>query len=78
MEYWEAVSKRILDLCNQRGITVNRLATLSGLTQSTVDSIVRGKSRNPSLRTMKRICDALGVTLDEFLSDPMFSEIDPD
>lgn len=76
MDFSEAVAKRIKDLCKERGISINKLATLSGLTQSTVDSILKGKSRNPQLRTMKRICDALGIGIDEFLDDPMFESVD--
>lgn len=65
-----AIGYRLVLLCDERGITINRLATLAGLTQSTVDSIVKGKSRNPSIITMKRVCDALGVTVDQFLDYP--------
>ncbi|HHY95897.1 MAG TPA: helix-turn-helix transcriptional regulator [Firmicutes bacterium] len=78
MRFSEALAKRIIRLCQERDISINKLATLSGLPQSTVDSIIRGKSRNPRFTTVKRICEALGITLDELLTDPMFDEVDWD
>ena len=70
----EAVAKRIKNLCKERGISINKLANLSGLTQSTVDSIIRGKSRNPRLATIKKICAGLGITASQFFDDPIFDE----
>ncbi|MEN6324645.1 MAG: helix-turn-helix transcriptional regulator [Syntrophomonas sp.] len=72
----EAVAYRIVDLCNQRGISVNRLANLAGLTQSTVDSILKGKSRSPRLVTLIKISDGLGITIGEFLDDPRINDAD--
>lgn len=64
----EAISKRILELCSDRDITLNKLATISGITQSTLDSIIKGKSKNPSITTLKKIADGLGITISEFLN----------
>ena len=72
----EAVAVRINNLCKKRNISINKLATLSGLTQSTVDSILKGKSRNPRLATIKKICDGLDITMSEFFKDPIFQKID--
>ena len=77
MEYYELYAKRIRDLCRIRGITVNRLASLSGLRQSTVDNILRGVSRNPGARTLHMIASAFGMTLSEFLNFPELNEYDP-
>lgn len=49
MTYSDAVIKRLTDLCSKKNITVNRLATLSGITQSTVDNLIKGKTKNPKL-----------------------------
>lgn len=67
MEYSEIYAFRIRYLCQKRGITINKLATLSGLKQSTIDNIIRGTSKNPKVRTLHRIASALGMTLSEFL-----------
>lgn len=69
-------SQRILNLCRERNITINKLANLSGLTQSTVDSIINGKSKNPSIITLKKICDGLDISLSDFFNHPSFNDID--
>lgn len=68
----DAVAKRIIELCSRKEITINKLATLSGLTQSTVDSIINGKSKNPRLETIKKICIGFDMTIVEFFSSPLF------
>ncbi len=67
MEYYELYAKRIKELCAQRGITINRLATLSGLKQSTINNIIHGASRNPAVRTLHHIAVTFDMTLSEFL-----------
>jgi transcriptional regulator with XRE-family HTH domain len=78
MDIAEAVAKRIEALCEERNISINKLATLSGLTQSTIDSILKGKSRNPRLSTIKKICSGLGISLKDFLDDPIIENADVD
>lgn len=68
MSYNELFALRIKQLCRDKGITINRLATLSGLRQSTIDNIIRGTSRNPKVRTLHQIAVTLGMTLSEFLN----------
>lgn len=76
MKISEAISKKILSIIKERDITINKLATISCLTQSTVDSLVNGKSKNPKLLTIVRICDGLGITLKEFFDDKIFLDLD--
>lgn len=76
MKITKAVAVRIVELCKEKGITINKLATLSGLTQSTIDSIIKGKSRNPRLATIKKICDGLGITVMDFFDHPIFKDMD--
>lgn len=76
MKVRDAISKKILCILDERDITVNKLATISCLTQSTVDSLVNGKSKNPKLLTIVRICDGLGITLKEFFDDPLFLNLE--
>lgn len=67
MEYSELYVNRILTLCKQRGITVNKLATMSGINQSTLDNIVRGLTKDPRAKTLHKIAIAFNMTLSEFL-----------
>ena len=67
MEYSSLYVRRIRELCRQRGITINKLATMSGIKQSTLDNIVRGLTKNPRVMTQQRIALAFNMTLAEFL-----------
>ena len=75
MDTITAVRNRILQLCGQRDMTINRLATVSALPPSSIKNILYGKSRNPKLITIKMICDGLGITLGEFFSTPEFDAL---
>lgn len=72
MKTTEAITKRILDLCDQKGITPNKLGTISGIEPSTITSIFYGKSKNPGIITIKSICDGLDISLYDFFDDEMF------
>ena len=72
----KAVSDKLTKIMIERGLSVNKLASISCLTQSTVDSLVNGKSKNPKLLTIVRICDGLNIKLCEFFEDDLFNEID--
>ena len=72
----EAVSTKIFNLCDERNITVNKLAYICGITQSTLDNIVNRKSKNPKLLTIIRICDGLEITMHDFFNDPLFLNLD--
>lgn len=83
MEYSELYVRRIKTLCKQRGISINKLATMSGIKQSTLDNIVRGLSKNPKARTLHKIALAFNMTLAEFLdftelNEYVFEEEDED
>jgi len=71
-----AVRLRILELCMQRGITVNRLATLSGVTQSTLNNILSGRNNSTTISTVKKLCDGLDITLREFFDIPAFDDLE--
>lgn len=73
MKTVEAVKNRILQLCGERNITVNKLATLSALPPSSVKAILYGRSQNPKLLTIKMICDGLGITLADFFNTQEFN-----
>ena len=71
-----AVRDRILQLCEQRNISINRLAALSGLPPSSIKNILYSKSQNPKLLTIKILCDGLGITLGEFFSTETFDSLE--
>lgn len=76
MDTLTAVRNRILELCGERDISINRLATLSALPPSSVKNILYGKSQNPKLLTIKLICDGLDITLGEFFNTPEFDALE--
>ncbi|MCI9645535.1 MAG: helix-turn-helix transcriptional regulator [Lachnospiraceae bacterium] len=75
MTYSDAVIKRLTALCAERDITVNKLATLSGITQSTVDNLMKGKTRNPKLKTLHKLAIGLDMTVFQLLDFPEMNEI---
>ena len=76
MDIASAVRDRILRLCSERNITINKLSSLSALPPSSIKNILYGKSRNPKLITIKTICDGLEMTLGEFFAAPVFDELE--
>lgn len=72
----EAVVDRFLELCEQRQIKPNELATRSGVTPSTVYSMIDARRRDISILTIKKLCDGLDVTLGEFFSTPAFDNLE--
>ena len=72
MTYSDAIIKRLNDLCTERSITVNKLATLSGITQSTVENIMSGITKNPTLKTLHKLAIGLDISIAELLD---FQEI---
>ena len=72
----DAVAARFAELCQERGIRYNELATLSGVTPSTVYSMMDPARRDISITTVKKLCDGLGVSLGAFFSAPVFDELE--
>lgn len=78
MDTITAVKNRILQLCGEQNLTVNRLATLCALPPSSVKAILYGRSQNPKLLTIKMLCDGLGITLAEFFDTDEFNTLEPE
>ncbi len=76
MNIGEAVRLRILELCSQRNITVNKLSTLCGITQSTLNNIVSGRNNSTTVSTVKKICDGLELTVTDFFVSPLFEDLE--
>ena len=68
----EAVKLRILELCAQRELSINKLCTISGITQSTINNIVSGRNNSVTVSTIKKICDGLDITIQEFFNSALF------
>ena len=76
MSIKDMVVKRLEELCAQRGIRYNELAVRSGVTPSTVYSLLDARRRDVSLVTVKKLCDGLDITLGEFFSTPEFDMLE--
>ena len=72
----EAVAARIIEICRDRGITINSLANMSGVSPSTIYSMLSHKSMNPGIASIKQICDGLDVSLRSFFDTPLFDELE--
>ena len=76
MRIGEAVRLRITELCKERAITVNRLSTLRGITQSTLANITSGRNQSTTISTLKKICDGLEISICDFFDSPLFLELE--
>ena len=75
MKLNDMIGERITNLCKENNLSINRLASICGLRQSTVSNILNGNSKNPTISSIKRICDGLEISLAEFFDDPIFTSI---
>ncbi|MBQ2676926.1 MAG: helix-turn-helix transcriptional regulator [Clostridia bacterium] len=71
-----AVANRIIQLCNKKNIAINALANLSGISPSTLYSVLNEKSQNPGIVTIKKLCDGLDISLREFFDADIFDDIE--
>lgn len=76
MNIGEAVKERILELCREQDITINKLCSISGVTQSTVNNIVSGRNNSATISTIKKLCDGLGISIEEFFHSELFRDLE--
>ena len=76
MNIGEAVKERILELCRKQNISINKLSSMSGVTQSTVNNIVSGRNRSTTISTIKKLCDGLGITIEDFFHSELFRDLE--
>ena len=76
MRVGEAVRLRILELCRERGLSVNKLSALCGMTQSTLNNIVSGRNNSATVATVKKICDGLEISVPDFFNCPLFEDLE--
>ena len=72
----DMIAQRFKEICGEKGITLNELATLSGVTPSTAYSMMDKNRRDISVITVKKFCDGLEMTLGEFFSTPEFDALE--
>jgi len=76
MDIISVIRNRILQLCGERNISINNLATISALPPSSIKNILYGKSQNPKILTIKMICDGLDITLGDFFGTAEFDNLE--
>lgn len=72
----EAVRLRILELCRQHNITLNKLSTICGITQSTLNNIISGRNSTTTVSTVQKICDGLEITIRDFFRSSLFDHVE--
>ena len=76
MRISEAVKLRIWELCQQNHITLNKLSTICGITQSTLNNIISRPNATTTVSTLQKICDGLNITILDFFSSPLFYNLE--
>ena len=76
MTVGEAVRERILELCKERNLSINKLCSISGVTQSTVNNSISGRNNSATVATVKKLCDGLDITIEAFFSSPLFRDLE--
>ena len=76
MKIAQATALRLQKLCKENDITLNKLCTLAGITQSTGSNIIHGHSKNPGIVTIKKFCDAVDISIQDFFDDDLFINLE--
>lgn len=76
MTIGEAVKARVLELCQEKELTINRMSIVSGVTQSTVNNFISGRNHSITLSTLKKLCDGMNITVPEFFSSELFENLE--
>ena len=76
MDVKDLVAKRFNELCAEKNMTINQLANSSGVTPSTAYSMMNKDRRDISIRTIKKFCDGLDISLSEFFDTKDFKNLE--
>lgn len=76
MDISDAIKNKILQLCGKRNISINKLSTISPLPPSSIKNILYGRSRDPKIRTLKKLCDGFDISLSDFFASPVFEALE--
>ena len=71
-----AVKERIFQLCEEHNLSINKLSTISGVPQSTVNNITSGRNTRATVSPIKKLCGGFEITLGEFFSTPEFDNLE--
>lgn len=71
-----AVKHRILQLCDEQDLSINKLCNISGVTQSTVNNLISGRNESMTISTIKKLYDGLEITLEEFFHAEIFQNLE--
>ena len=72
----EAINKRILEIVEEKKISLTALALRSNLTPSTLFDFMSGRSKSPKIITIKKLCAGADITLQEFFERDYFNSTD--
>ena len=72
----DAITLRFKNICTEKNIKYNELAVRSGVTPSTVYSMMDDRRRDLSVITFKKLCDGLDMTITEFFDDDIFRNLE--
>lgn len=76
MKISTAVSHRITKICIEKDISLNQLANICCITQSTLQTLVAGKSQSPQLLPIVRLCEGIDIRLKDFFDDDLFDNLE--
>ena len=78
MTIHQAIVLRIREICAENGMTINKLSTQCGITQSTLNNIISGRNKSTTTSTIQKICDGVNISVREFYVSPVFDDIEPE
>ena len=76
MDTYTTVKNRLLVLCEEKRMSIHKLATESAVAPSTIKNILYGKSKNPGIVTITMLCDGLGISLSDFFDTEEFKNLE--
>lgn len=72
----QLISEHLMGILNEKNLTINRVANLAGIQQSTLNSIFTGQSKRPTVSTIRKVCSALGISVHDFFDFPPYNEVE--
>lgn len=70
------ISNRLYKFIEDKNLTINRLATLSGINQSSVNNLFDGSTKSPKIATVKALCDGLNISVKDFFDFPPYNQVE--
>lgn len=70
------IANHLVEILREKNLTINRLATLSGVGQSTLNALFDGSSKRPTVTTIRKICPVLDMSFHEFFDFPPYNEVE--